>query len=378
MRLFYLILLISANFTFWFFPIASRDTKKVDTDSIHTATLSFVGDIMCHSPEMDYAKVGKDSFDFRPMYGEVKEYLSAADFTFGNLETTISGKENRYSGYPLFNSPDAFLDALKDSGFDLLFTSNNHSLDQRKKGIIATLQKIRSINLASTGTYESQKDRDSIRIIDVNGIRFAVLAYTYGVNGNYIPKGEKYLVNLIDTVQVKTDIRSAKNKNVDAVIVYYHFGEEYQRTPNKYQEEIVKRTIKYGANIIIGSHPHVIQGAEYFSSTDKKFPRGFAAYSLGNFISNQRWRYSDCGVILTMTIKKNIITHNVEIADVSFLPTWVYKGKIEKANRFVILPSDTSIYKLHSWISALDKTKILQSFSDTKKLFNSINNNILN
>jgi poly-gamma-glutamate capsule biosynthesis protein CapA/YwtB (metallophosphatase superfamily) len=372
MRFFFLILFISASTSLWFFPSGNKSAQRLPTDSVRTVTLSFVGDLMCHSPQMDYAKVGKDSFDFKPTFSEVKEYLSSADITFGNLETTLTGAKNKYSGYPLFNSPDEFLDALKDCGFDFLFTSNNHCLDRGKNGVLSTIEKIHSVGLQSTGTFNSEKDRDSIRIINVNGMSLAVLAYTYGTNGNPIPKNGKYLVNLIDTLLVKKDIQTAKSKNVDAVLVYYHFGEEYQRVPNTYQKEIVERTISYGANIIIGSHPHVIQGAEYFSSMDEKFPKGFVAYSLGNFISNQRWRYSDCGVILTIKLQQNLFKKAISITDASIIPTWVYKGKVEDSNRFLILPSDTSVYKLSLLLSPTDKSKLLQSYSDTWKLFDSI------
>jgi poly-gamma-glutamate capsule biosynthesis protein CapA/YwtB (metallophosphatase superfamily) len=355
-----------------FFPNPNKNYVRSEADSIRTVTLAFTGDLMCHSPQMDYARIAKDGFDFKPVFSEVKKCLSQADVTFGNFETTLSGKENKYSGYPLFNTPDEYLDAVKDCGFDFLFTSNNHCLDRGKKGILSTLKKIRLAGLNSTGTYESQRDRDSIRIIHVNGMNIAVLAYTYGTNGNLIPKDGKYLVNLIDTLLVKHDIQSAHNKSVDAVLVYYHFGEEYQRAPNSYQKEIVRKTLGYGANLIIASHPHVIQRVEYFPSADEKFPRAFVAYSLGNFISNQRWRYSDCGLILTLTLKQNILTKNITVSNVATFPTWVYKGQVDCINRFVVLPSDTNIYKLPKWLSVQDKNKLLQSFSDTKQLFISL------
>lgn len=371
-NLFILFFTSAITFQFLFGHFEKIEQKVDDTDSLRTVLISFVGDLMCHSPQMDYARTGKDSFDFKPVFKEVKKYLSLADITVGNLETTIAGKENYYSGYPLFNSPDEYLNALKDAGFDILLTANNHSIDRGKRGLVRTIEKIHNLGMNSIGSYKSQHDRDSIRIFDVKGIKIALLAYTYGLNGNYISKKEKYWVNVIDTNIIKNDIGNAREKKADVVLVYLHFGEEYQRKPNSYQNEIVKRVVNYGADIIIGSHPHVIQPLEFFYSTKNKVGKGLVAYSLGNFISNQRWRYSDSGVILNISLSKNGSTGEITISNVSVFPTWVFKGKIEKKNEFVILPSDTLVSKLPNYLTKTDREKILQSFDDAQKMFNAI------
>lgn len=349
------------------------DNKSVDKDSTSSVTISFVGDLMCHSPQFQFAQISKDSFDFRPVFCEVKQYLTKADLTIGNLETTISGKESRYSGYPLFNTPEEYLEALKDAGFDILLTANNHSLDRGKKGLLRMVEMIKKNGLESVGSYNSQQDRDSIRIYEINGIKIAILAYTYGLNGNYIAKNEKYLVNVIDTTLLKKDILDSRNKYADIILVYFHFGNEYQRNPSSFQKEIVKRAIDYGADLIIGSHPHVIQPIEYFSSNKNKIGKGLIAYSLGNFISNQRWRYSDAGIILNLTITKNILTQEVRFSNTDIIPTWVYKGKLENKDQFVILPVDsTTIYSLPNYLTDGDKVKFLQSENDTRKILETI------
>lgn len=356
--------------------------KAVFTDSTSTLTISFVGDLMCHSLQFKFAQVSHDSFDFKPDFREIKKYLTKADLTIGNLETTISGKESRYSGYPLFNSPDEYLEALKDAGFDILLTANNHSLDRGKKGVLRTIDMIKNNGMESIGSYHSQQDRDSIRVFDINGIKIAILSYTYGLNGNYIAKNEKFLVNVIDTTLMKQDILNARNKYADVILVYFHFGDEYQREPNSFQKEIVKQAIDYGADFIIGSHPHVIQPVEYFSSNKNKIGNGLIAYSLGNFISNQRWRYSDAGVILNLTITKNILTQKVKLTNETFIPTWVFKGKVENKDQFVILPVDsTTINSLPNYLTERDKVKLLQSEKDTRKILEAVQNhskNLLN
>lgn len=326
---------------------------------------------MCHSPQFESARVSADSFDFRPTFKEVKELLSKADFTIGNLETVILGKKSRYSGYPMFNSPEEYLAALKDAGFDILVTSNNHSMDRGITVINRTIENVRKYGMMNYGTYNSAESREKILVAEKNGIRVALLAYTYGLNGNNLPKQKSYAVNLIDTMLIKNDIANARQQNTDAVIVYFHFGEEYERKANSYQKGIVQRTISYGADLIIASHPHVIQPIEFFESPKSKLDQGFVAYSLGNFVSNQRWRYSDCGVILNFTIEKN--DTNKVLLDTLFVePVWVSKERVSGRNAFVLHPSDTSVYKSFKRLNKSDQAKLVQSYYDTKQTMNAV------
>lgn len=357
-----LIIVLSSGFK----QDSGNQSNKNEQNSIVSVKLSFVGDIMCHTPQIEYAKVGRDSFNFSSTFKEIKEYLSEPDLTFGNLETVIAGKSKKYSGYPLFNSPDELLDALKETGFDLLFTSNNHSLDRGIEGVTRTIQEIRKRNLWNVGTYLSENERDSLLVINLKGIKFGILSYTYGLNGNYLPKSKSYLVNVIDTTLIRKDISRLKEKDADLILVYFHFGDEYSRNPSSYQSEVVDKTFKYGADVIIGSHPHVIQPMKLVNKNYGKLEKGFVVYSLGNFISNQRWRYSDAGVILNLEIKKNINIDSLWINDISIIPTWVFKGNTSNNNEFVILPSDTSQLKNNfPYLSKSDKEKLLESYNDT-------------
>lgn len=321
---------------------------------------------MCHSPQFQYAQVEKDSFDFSPVYRNVKKYLSASDLTFGNLETVTAGKENGgYTGYPFFNTPSSYITALKEVGFDLLITANNHSLDRNEKGILKTIDEINSRNLKYLGTYTSQGDRDSIRIFDVRGIKIAILAYSYGTNGNPIPIGKDYLINLIDYKLLEKDILSAKSNGADLVLVHYHFGEEYKREPVQFQKEVVNKTIELGADIIIGGHPHVLQPVNFFKTNNAKLDSGFVAYSMGNFFSNQQARYKDAGIILTIKIIKNIVKNKFEINEVSYLPTWVFKGNTSNGNEYVLIPA-TSVYDTTINLSKSENVKMNQAFDDTR------------
>jgi len=369
--------IVTVTFQYFFFNSSGmeKNTEPVLKDSILSATICFVGDLMCHSTQFNYAKVDADSFDFTGVYREVKPYLSKSDLTIGNLETVIAGKNEGYSGYPYFNVPDDFVYALKDAGFDLLVTANNHALDQGWEGVKRTIEVINENRLYQTGTFISQEDRDSIRIFNISSIKIAVLAYSENTNGLPIPKGKDFVINLIDEELIRKDIIKAREKNVDIVLVHLHYGIEYLREPNDYQKEIVQKIIELGADIIIGGHPHVIQPIDFFKTNDTKIDSGFVAYSMGNFISNQRWRYSDAGLILNIHISKNILTDYIYISEVNYLPTWVFKGETEKGREYVILPSQLSVDTTYAFLTKQDQKLMQEAFSDTKEIVNKYSTN---
>jgi len=348
----------------------------INPDSSLTISISVVGDLMCHAPQFEYAKVGKDSFDFGPVYRNVKKYLESSDFTFGNLETVTAGKESGgYTGYPLFNTPASYISALKGVGFDLLVTANNHSLDRSEKGILKTIDEINSRNLKYVGTYISQRDRDSIRIFDVKGIKIAILAYSYGTNGNPIPKGKNYLINLINYDLIGKDIQSAKANGAELVLVHFHFGDEYKREPVQFQKDVVTKTIELGADIIIGGHPHVLQPVNFYKTNNAKLDSGFVAYSMGNFFSNQQSRYKDAGMVLTINIKKDFIQNRIEINEVNFLPIWVFKGNTTNGKEYVVLPS-TNIADTTISLTKTENEKMNQAFDDTRYIITKYTNNV--
>ncbi len=340
-----------------------------EPDSTVTVRLSVVGDIMCHSPQFQYAKVNVDSFDFTPTFLEVKKYFSKSDFLLGNFETVTGGSAKEYSGYPFFNTPDDFVYALKDAGFNLLTTANNHSIDQGERGVLRTIEVLKRYQIPYNGTFNSQQDRDSIRVFSIKGIKVVYLAYSYGTNGNPVPKNKKYLINLINYDEIEKDIKNVRKQGAEIVFVHYHFGEEYKREPVQSQKEAVKKAIDFGADIIIGGHPHVIEPVDYFKTNKGRLDTGFVAYSMGNFISNQMWRYSDAGMILSVEITKNIKKDSLFIHSVDYTPTWVFKGLHEGKNKYIILPkpgkdNDSAF----SFLSRGDRIKMEQAFEDTKEI----------
>lgn len=362
----------SSNFKF--IPIKSNITTE--PDSLLIITITAVGDLMCHSPQFSYAQVTSDSFDFKPVYREVRKILEASDFTYGNLETVIGKKKDTYKGYPRFNSPPHYVEALKYAGFDLLVTANNHTLDQGESGVLRTLESIKKYELNYTGSFLSETDRDSIRIFDVKGLKLAVLSYSYGTNGMPIPKGKNYIINLIDKNLIQKDIFSARKKGAEIVLVNFHFGNEYEREPSEFQKDVVDFTIQSGADIILGGHPHVLQPVDFFKTKLAKLDSGFVAYSLGNFISNQRKRFTDAGVILTIELTKNLKNDSVFISNVDYLPTWVFKGDTEKGKEYVILPLDELNDSSYTFLNNSDLSNMRQAFNDTKLIITKYNSKV--
>lgn len=296
--------------------------ERLRAEARAEVSMAFVGDLMVHEWQADDAYVkSSGTYDFNHCFENVRDYLSEPDYTLGNLETTFAGKSAGYSYYPTFNAPDEFGDALKNAGFDFVTTANNHCNDKRKTGIERTIDTLDSLGLAHTGTYKSQQERDNVFIKEINGIRFAVLSYTYGTNG--IPFSEPYLVNITDDALIAADIRRAKEQNPDFIIVLPHMGNEYETVPRDIFKTKIRAMLEAGADIVLASHPHVLQPMEFIDIPEEGgVRRGFAAYSLGNFISSQRTTPRDTGMILNFVFEKEWGEKAV-IKRVSYIPTWV-------------------------------------------------------
>lgn len=345
-------------------------------DSITVITLNIVGDLMCHMPQANNAKTAL-GYDFDPSFAFIKDYLADADATIGNLELTTAGTRTPYSGYPAFNAPDEYITSLKNNGFDFLVTSNNHSMDTGEEGLLRTIEQVNKNNLGYTGTFNSQKDHDSIRILDIKGIKIAVLNYTYGTNGAYPAANHKYMLNIIDSLEISNEIKRAILLKPDFVLVFYHYGIEYAAEPIESQRKIVEWARKAGAKIIIGCHPHVVGPCKLLSPDSDHPDTTFVAWSMGNFFSNQNKRYCDAGVILTLHLQKNNRTKTVNFSTIEFLPTWVYRGQSLEKKQHVIFPAEYSSYqeKIPSFLDASLVNKMKEAFNDTKLIINKYGSN---
>ncbi|MFB9275195.1 CapA family protein [Cohnella cellulosilytica] len=316
------------------------------------ATLLAVGDIMVHTPQLPaYYDKASDSYDFTPWFSQVKPILTRGDWVVGNLETPIAGKDLKFTGYPRFNAPNELATAIRDAGIQLVSTANNHSLDRGVPGVARTLATVRKAGLVPFGTSESKADRNRTVIEERNGIRMGFLSYTYGTNGIPIPAGKEYAVNLIDRGVIKRDIAKLRQSGVDAVTVCMHFGVEYQRMPNSDQTDLARELVGAGADLILGSHPHVVQPYQEIAVTaDKSFDgtprRGIVIYSLGNFISNQTGDWKDVGVIFGVRLTKTVHpdgTSQLEWDNITTEPTWVHIVWKNKQRHYTVIPLPTEL-----------------------------------
>lgn len=314
------------------------------------ARLVAVGDVMMHSPQIPAAyDVTTDTYSFDSYFTHVAP-LMAGDWVVANLETPLAGKElGGYSGYPMFNAPESLADALIGVGVNIVSTANNHSLDRREQGVLNTLKTVKDKGLIPVGTAESAEAAAQIPVVEKNGISMAFLAYTYGTNGIPIPEGKDYLVNLLDLDKMVADVGRARQL-ADVVTVSLHFGHEYHREPSDEQKSISEALIAAGADIILGSHPHVVQPYETVETTNEAgVPRqGIVIYSLGNFISNQgpdqgTAKYTDVGVIFSVNVKRYMPEGTIELAVEEAVPTWVHKYYDKGKRQYRILPIEATV-----------------------------------
>lgn len=301
---------------------------------IKTVKLAVVGDIMVHDYQYNEAyDPATGQYDFMHNFQDVKKYFEGNDLVIGNLELTFGGPDRPYASFPCFNTPDSFLDAVQDAGFNLLTTANNHCMDTGQAGLVRTLDKLDEAGIEHFGTYRSQEERDTILYRDVNGIRFAFLSYTYGTNG--IPVPQDYLVNLIDSDTMVSDIKEAR-KNADVVVVMPHMGNEYETYPRDIFVEWADLMFEAGADIVLASHPHVLQKMEYRTLEHGDGAHdGFIIYSLGNFISSQTTPPRNASIVLHLTVEQ-IADEPPSVKEVSFVPIWTQFRNAQNQDEFVV------------------------------------------
>jgi poly-gamma-glutamate synthesis protein (capsule biosynthesis protein) len=321
--------------------------KETTTEAVLVA----VGDIMVHMPQLPaYYDAETDKYQFYPWFRHVAPIFHGGDWVVGNLEAPLAGADLKYTGFPRFNAPPELADALREAGFDLVSTANNHSMDRGFAGIQRTLRNVREAGLIPYGTYESAEAARELVIVEKNGIRMGFLAYTYGTNGIPIPEDKPFAVNLIQMDKIGEDIRRLKENGADLVTVSLHFGNEYQRMPSEEQVRIARSVVGLGADIILGSHPHVVQpydiievpASESLSGESRK---GVVIYSLGNFISNQTGDWKDVGLIFSVRIRKTTWpdgTSETGFDQVDLQPTWVHIERKGGKRYYSILPLSSS------------------------------------
>ncbi|SMO64845.1 poly-gamma-glutamate synthesis protein (capsule biosynthesis protein) [Saccharicrinis carchari] len=316
---------IKAQALFIFFVTTLLPLSAQDTTSV---SLVFVGDVMGHDTQINSA-YDKHTGTYR--YDECFKYVSNifndADFAIANLEVTLAGPP--FKGYPQFSSPDALAVALRDAGINAMVTANNHCVDRRRQGLERTADVLDSLGVPRTGTFKDKADRDKHNpmLLHKNGIKIALLNYTYGTNG--IPVTKPNRVNLLQEDVIVSDIVEARKMNPNKIIAFVHWGAEYQTLPNAEQKKFNAIFKNNGVHVVIGSHPHVVQPILFDEDH-------FVVYSLGNFVSNQRKAPRDGGTIVRLELSK--IGNKTIVSDAGYYLTWVHTPIVEGKKEFMVLP----------------------------------------
>ncbi|MBR5663749.1 MAG: CapA family protein, partial [Bacteroidales bacterium] len=264
----------------------------------------------------------------------VKDYLQSADIAIVNLEVPLAGKP--YSGYPQFSAPDALAAYAKEAGFDIMTTDNNHCMDRGKKGLERTLFALDSLGIPHLGTYlnRAQHDAEHPLMVERNGFRLALLTYTYGTNE--IPVPAPLVANMIDTTVMADDLAEAMRMGAEYVITLIHWGIEYDTVANRQQRELAKFLLSHGSDIVIGGHPHVVQDATMDALPDNDKTPEIVVYSMGNLISNQRFRNTDGGIMVELELRRD---GDKIHQDCGYMPYWVYRGVYNGLYQYYILPT---------------------------------------
>jgi poly-gamma-glutamate synthesis protein (capsule biosynthesis protein) len=349
-----------------------QDTVAVDTVSY--VSFIFAGDVMGHMPlvramQMQTHQSDSQRFDFKPCYQYIKEVVSKANIASYNLETVLAGEP--YKGFPVFSSPaELALDPIRGGGFNFVVTANNHACDKGKKGIYRTLEVLENAQILHTGTFRNQAERDSLYPIMLyhNKIKIAMLNYTYGTNGIAIPVPA--IVNLLDTNEIKKDFAKCRSLMADAIVVQVHWGVEYARQPHRDQRLLADFFAREGALLVMGSHPHKVQPLEWLKLPDQR--RCLVAYSMGNFLSNQRKPDQDGGLMVYARLKKDLRTGITVVDSGGYIPTWVYLQQLPAKKSYFILPA--ARYEKNDTLSPMpkgaDRKQMLEFLASTRKLLN--------
>ena len=362
-------------------PSTPPDTEPTQPPIVleSTATLAATGDVLMHGPVIKSGLMANGEYDFSSIFTYFADYVTSADYAVVNLETTLAGLDNgyQYKGYPQFNCPDSIVTGLKNAGFDTLLTSNNHSYDTRSIGLRRTQQVIASMGLSNLGTKPAA-DAPNYLIADVNGIRIGMMCYTYendktpegkAPNDHKMTPEDAKLINTFDYSnlplfyeEISKNMADMAAAEVDAVVMFIHWGSEYKIQQNALQTDIAQNLCNLGVDVIIGGHPHVVQPVELLTAADGSH-KTVCLYSMGNAVSNQRISQMDLktghtedGVLFSVTFTK-YSDGTVILSDANLLPLWVNHHKNPQGKWiYPILPLDKQIEDWKTQFSLTDGT----------------------
>ena len=337
-------------------------------------TVGAIGDIMIMPAQINGAyNAETDTYDFSRSFQGVANQFRSVDLMCGNFETTVSGEEAGYSEKKAkkepadtFNAPDAVLDNLKDIGFDFLSTANNHALDREMPGLLRTLDMLDEKGFYHTGTARSNEERDKPLIIDVKGVKIGIVAATEIINkrDKYMNDEEtQYAVTRLYSQQERllAEVKACKTAGADFVIAYPHWDKEHKTGSNKRTREAAKLLLEAGADIILGSHPHVVQSIEYMTvERDGGSYTGLVVYSMGNFISNMSSKEDidplKYGLYVQLAIEK-ATDGTTTLKSASYMPLLCFYRSIDDKYLHQVVPALSDVSLIHSFSELSDKNK---------------------
>jgi len=335
-------------------------------------SLLFIGDIMGHDEQI-WSSENREThtYSYDDVFRYIKPVISEADIAIANLEVTLAGAP--YSGYPQFSSPAALAAACKSAGIDCLVTANNHSADRGRKGIVSTIFRLDSLGIPHTGTFVDSAARDKLSPLMLyrDGTSIALLNYTYGTNGIQVPK--PVIVNALDNNLITADVEKAREKKADLIILFLHWGTEYDTIPSKSQTDLAEYFLSIGVDLVIGSHPHVIQKMVWLKARPGT-KDGIVAYSLGNFVSNQSKPKTEGGSMIRIEFIRN--GDSLLVSDAGYYLTWVYKPIEKYRKKFFILPCSQFENRSDFFAKPDDYRKMKSFINNSRAFLNSQNINV--
>ena len=359
-----------------------------------TASFTVTGDLLMHKPVFQSCwDSAKGDWVFDCLFTHVAPYIQSADYAIANLETTLRGENSTYpySGNPLFNCPDGIAPASLNAGFDMLLTGNNHCYDTRKAGVVRTLEILEQTGLESLGTQKTKEDPDW-KVIEVNGIKVGMTAYTAetsdgmpgipSINAIQVQADTFGLINSFDYGQLNkfyeeigAQFEAMQAEGAEAIVVFMHWGEEYQLEPTDLQKKIAQKLCDMGVDVIVGGHPHVIEPVDLLTSSQDEDHKTLIIYSTGNAVSNQRIRemrmktgHTEDGILFNFTLVR-FIDGTVEVLETSCVPTWVHM--VGDKESYTILPLEFDLREQWQETFGIDEdtyTACVNSYSRTMDL----------
>ncbi len=323
-------------------PVNTDDTLEESEEKEETITLTAAGDCLMHNTQI-WSGVQQDgSYSFPTFFADIEYLIKQGDYSSTNFEAPMAGADAGYSGYPIFNSPDAAAEAFANAGFDLIITANNHILDKGFDGALRTMQVLHDSDLDTVGTYLSAEDKQQFLIKDIRNVKVGYLAYSYSTNGMPVPPEHPYFFNFLDPEQILADIEALRPQ-VDVLVLVLHWGVEYSPQPTNEQKDLARQFLTAGADIILGSHPHVIQSMEVLKINDKD---KFVIYSMGNFISHQKGLERNSGIVLKLKLTKDFDSGKTILSEVSYTPTYSHFYEANGKLNFRVVPVEKTIKKI--------------------------------